>query len=387
MVAEYAQTRKRQADKISVTTASNVEPFVITPLFLTDDTSLSPSAYRLYAILRSYVYKESRAYCWPSRRTLAERMGLSVRQIVNLLHELERHETITIERRSVEGRTSIYHLHPANRRGGGEMNCTGGVKPIAPKEDQREEDQTKKEHTQKGANAPVCVEIKDTYPTMTVDLIESGSSAEARDSKDDSQVVYVARPTRQTRGRSAHRRGRAAAPAMPNQQENSTQNVLLTESKVSEAATNRKVTAPAARPTMLERSQPAEQSQTSQHTHAATAAPLTPSEHVQDAIQSEIARQLTEYGVWPKRAAQLAAHACASGRTPDDIRAMHQQTTKANDPAALLATMIVNNAAPPSPSEAEQWRTKYTTGKYAHIFNRQPSADETGAPHVRPLAD
>ena len=415
MIANVITSRKSQSVKNAATTvttdnraATTYQPgtFTVAPLDLINDTTLSPHARLLWVMLRSYIYDPAKPYCWPSKATLAARLGVSERRVYVYLRELEEHEAISITTRTAEGRTNVYHLHPRPARGGHVGNDHPPMSKMTDEVDQREEDQEEEKDTQKGANAPLCV----TYPftqskhstlkdeTALQDKSETDtltanpeSSAEARDSQDVSQVVYVARSNRQTRGRSAWRRGHTAAPAAPNQQDSSIQNVLLTESEVREAASNRKVTAPAARPTMLERQQPAKMLETSQHTHAATAAPLTPSEHVQDAIQTEIARQLAEYGVWPKRAAQLAAHAHAAGRTPDDIRAMHQQTAKANDPAALLATMIANNAEPPKlqTSEAERWKQKYTTGIYAHIFNRPTSTirDETDAPPASSLAD
>ena len=205
------------------------------------------------------------------------------------------------------------------------------------------EDQEEEKDTQRGANAPVCEE---THPIEPSVIAIPELSAQARYDHDMSKWGYVARnlAARQTRGRSAHRRTQHTQP-------------------------NAGQTAPKG-------TGHASRSQTSQHTHAPLSAPPAPAQTVQDAIQTEIARQLTAYGVWPRRAGVLAAQARSAGRSLDDIRAMYTHSQTAHDPAALLAAMIANNAPPPRstrPSDSTitaESAAKYTTGKYAQLFNR-----------------
>jgi hypothetical protein len=98
-------------------------------------SGVGASAIHLYLILKQYA--QNKGECFPSRATLADRTNLTVRQIANLLKELQNAGCITIETRSENGRsmTNLYRL-PIHR-GKGENNCRGerdfpgGVKYIS----------------------------------------------------------------------------------------------------------------------------------------------------------------------------------------------------------------------------------------------------------------
>ncbi len=111
---------------------SDTGPFVIVPCWLVD-SDVSHGAVRLYAVLSSYADNQS-GKCWPSRSTLAERLGASVDSIDRWGRELVDSGALVIHRRSdPEGgsRSNLYFVHRVNpvaapAPDGGRTDAEGG---------------------------------------------------------------------------------------------------------------------------------------------------------------------------------------------------------------------------------------------------------------------
>lgn len=70
------------------------------------DTRLSASAFRVLCILLTYA--GSKDVCWPGQKAIADKAGLKVRQVYNLLHKLE--EVGLIKQEFRLGDTSKYYI-------------------------------------------------------------------------------------------------------------------------------------------------------------------------------------------------------------------------------------------------------------------------------------
>ena len=77
----------------------------ILPQFVLD-MPLSLGAKVMYALLCNYASEKD--HCWPSQKTLAERLACSVSSIKNYLAELVRENLITVRRERY--RSSVYYL-------------------------------------------------------------------------------------------------------------------------------------------------------------------------------------------------------------------------------------------------------------------------------------
>jgi len=104
---------------------SDTGPFAIVPEWVID-LPVSHPAVRLYALLSRYADYES-GDAWPSRSTLARRMGSSTDSIDRWTRELENAGAVTVTRRQVVSEdgnamnmTNLYQVHraPQGRRTG-----------------------------------------------------------------------------------------------------------------------------------------------------------------------------------------------------------------------------------------------------------------------------
>jgi Helix-turn-helix domain len=83
------------------------EFFAQVPGWLAKDTSVSPTAFRLYVLLLLRAGKKS--ICWPSQELLASEIGLQPRQLREHLKDLEDKKWITVQRR--RNKPSIYQVN------------------------------------------------------------------------------------------------------------------------------------------------------------------------------------------------------------------------------------------------------------------------------------
>jgi len=87
--------------------ASIRKGFAQVPNVVLRDSKLSASAKVLYALLLSYAWQDNE--CFPGQDTLAENMGLTVRSITTLLHQLRAKKLIGWKRQGL-GKVNIYHI-------------------------------------------------------------------------------------------------------------------------------------------------------------------------------------------------------------------------------------------------------------------------------------
>lgn len=81
-------------------------PHARVPVGIARNAAVSPQARCLYLILATYAGPDGR--CWPSRRTLAADLGLSIRTVATLLGELER--SGLLRRHCRRGASTVFHL-------------------------------------------------------------------------------------------------------------------------------------------------------------------------------------------------------------------------------------------------------------------------------------
>lgn len=104
--------------------------FAIIPEALLYDKTISSNAVRLYGILNRYANYQGKA--WPSRKTLADQMALSVATVDRAKEELEAAGWLSVEHRvSAAGdhTSNIYTLYTTSSpvmRGGPTDGATGG---------------------------------------------------------------------------------------------------------------------------------------------------------------------------------------------------------------------------------------------------------------------
>jgi len=130
-VTDNSTTNDTQNRRIS----SDTGPFAIIPEWLID-SPISDRGVRLYAILCRYA--DSDGYSWPSRSTLAKRLGRSVDSLDRAVKELVEAEVLEVEGRyDLSGdRTSngylIHRVKPARLQvGSRETAATGGRETAA----------------------------------------------------------------------------------------------------------------------------------------------------------------------------------------------------------------------------------------------------------------
>src|ERR1043166_6973286 len=108
------------------------DPFAPCPNWLLCRREVSSTAKNLYARLLQYQAGDGNA--WPSYDTLASEIGISRRQAINVLKELERHGLVKVTRR--RNRSNIYQLppHPWAKAAGEKISPhpMNPVKPTAP---------------------------------------------------------------------------------------------------------------------------------------------------------------------------------------------------------------------------------------------------------------
>lgn len=109
--------------------------FAITPEWVLD-AQVSDRAVRLFGVLARYVGGNDRA--WPSRKTLAERLGCSVDSVDRAVAELTAIEALSVEPHFRDDRSqtsSTYYLYPAAPvPRGGRKDAEGGAAPVPPLE-------------------------------------------------------------------------------------------------------------------------------------------------------------------------------------------------------------------------------------------------------------
>jgi len=71
------------------------------------DVTVKPQARFVYILLMSRVF--SKDFCYPGQEVLGKEIGLSSRQIIRLLKELQRHGWLEVKRRG-QGKTNLYFL-------------------------------------------------------------------------------------------------------------------------------------------------------------------------------------------------------------------------------------------------------------------------------------
>jgi hypothetical protein len=103
--------------------------FAIIPEALLYDKQISANAVRLYGILNRYANNQGKA--WPSRKTLADQMALSVATVDRAKEELEGAGWLTVEHRlsaSGDHTSNVYTLYTTSSpvtRGGSTSATTG----------------------------------------------------------------------------------------------------------------------------------------------------------------------------------------------------------------------------------------------------------------------
>ena len=103
--------------------------FAIIPEALLYDKQLSANAVRLYGILNRYANNQGKA--WPSRKTLADQMALSVATVDRAKEELESAGWLTVEHRlstSGDHTSNVYTLYTTSSpvmRGSPTVGATG----------------------------------------------------------------------------------------------------------------------------------------------------------------------------------------------------------------------------------------------------------------------
>lgn len=100
--------------------------FAVVPTWVLDHPGLTPLAVRLYGVLARYVDNEGR--CWPSRGTLAARLGCSRKSIDRATRLLISAGAVTVERRW-EGEvptSNLYRLHVLPAGGGRDTGVPRG---------------------------------------------------------------------------------------------------------------------------------------------------------------------------------------------------------------------------------------------------------------------
>jgi hypothetical protein len=105
---------------------TNISPFCIVPKDLIGN--VSPSALAVWCALHSFA--DRAGACWPSQSTLAERCGLSDRQIRRCLKELEATGRLTrVKTRGGSDRfcLKLTNTDPGHQRPGGRTICPGGA--------------------------------------------------------------------------------------------------------------------------------------------------------------------------------------------------------------------------------------------------------------------
>lgn len=95
-------------------------PHARVPITIVRNATLSPQARCLFMILTSYAGPNGS--CWPSRRTLAADLGLSVRTVATLLGQLER--SGLLRRHYRKGASTIFHLLVPSATTGSEVAST-----------------------------------------------------------------------------------------------------------------------------------------------------------------------------------------------------------------------------------------------------------------------
>ncbi len=106
---------------------SDTGPFALVPEWVLD-SEVSANAVRLYAVLGRYV--DSGGTCWPSRRTLAERLKMSKDTVDRSLKELRAIDAVSIVSQFTPGgdqTANLYIVHrvrPEMQRGGREFAAT-----------------------------------------------------------------------------------------------------------------------------------------------------------------------------------------------------------------------------------------------------------------------
>lgn len=110
--------------------ASDVGPFAIVPEWMID-ADVSDRAFRLYSILSRYA--DGDGFCWPSRRTLADRLRCSVDTLDRTVRELVDGGMLTVAARvddagdRASNGYTIHRVAPAPMQGGGRTPAaTGG---------------------------------------------------------------------------------------------------------------------------------------------------------------------------------------------------------------------------------------------------------------------
>ena len=109
---------------------SDTGPFAIIPEWVLDHADLPHGAVRLYGVLGRYADDQGR--CWPSRLTLARRLGCSTGTVDRWAIALVDAEALHVERRkqdaghNLTNLWTIFRTDPQHRGGGGASTRGGG---------------------------------------------------------------------------------------------------------------------------------------------------------------------------------------------------------------------------------------------------------------------